>query len=308
MIKTGFFSSLSPAVKLFWLVVIFFFFFLLSTLTGLILIKWFYHINPLALSNLINNPELPGAKPVIYLYQITNQIGVFIVGTLFYLLLMESAPIKYLGLKNKVTLFVFILSAITVYLLLPFNNFLAQWNGNIKFPQALEGIYQWMKAKELQADAVTRVLLNGSTIGSLSLNLLVIALLPALGEELLFRGVIQQLFQAWIKNYHWAIWITAFIFSSIHFQFFGFLPRFVLGLLLGYLFVYTRNLWVPILIHFVNNASSIIVYYLHYNGFIKVDMDHFGAIPSVAGILASLFITIATVYWIKKLIEKQNKT
>lgn len=89
--------------------------------------------------------------------------------------------------------------------------------------------------------------------------MLLIALVPAIGEELLFRGVFQRLFTEWFRNIHWGIWISAILFSAIHFQFFGFLPRLFLGVIFGYLLELTSSMWVPIVAHFVNNLTGVII-------------------------------------------------
>ena len=88
------------------------------------------------------------------------------------------------------------------------------------------------------------------------------AILPAIGEELLFRGVFQRLLTEWTRNIHWGIILAALLFSFFHFEFYGFLPRFLLGVFFGYLFVWTSSIWVPILAHFTNNF--IIVVYSFY--------------------------------------------
>ena len=103
-----------------------------------------------------------------------------------------------------------------------------------------------------------------------------IAILPALGEELMFRGVIQRILTNWTKNYHWGIWITAFLFSAMHMQFYGFLPRMALGAMFGYLLVWTGTMWVPILAHFVNNAMGVLGYYFIGKGVISKDVEEWG--------------------------------
>jgi membrane protease YdiL (CAAX protease family) len=94
------------------------------------------------------------------------------------------------------------------------------------------------------------------------LNLFIIAILPAVGEEFFFRGVLQKILIKLFKSGHVGIWVTAFIFSAIHFQFFGFVPRFILGLIFGYLFFWSGTLWLPVISHFINNAVPVIMAYI----------------------------------------------
>ncbi len=121
------------------------------------------------------------------------------------------------------------------------------------------------------------LIVNGPT--ELFFNLFTIALLPAIGEELLFRGILQQNLEKGIKNPHLAIWATALIFSFIHFQFQGFLPRVLLGGLLGYLFVWTRNLWIPIIAHFIYNAGQVLLQYFHQQGALGFDLNEIEVVP-----------------------------
>ena len=96
----------------------------------------------------------------------------------------------------------------------------------------------------------------------LFINLLMIAIIPAIGEEFFFRGLLQRIFSNWVRNTHWGIIISAFLFSAIHMQFYGFFPRFLLGAMFGYLFVWSGSLWLPVLAHFINNSLAVIAYYL----------------------------------------------
>jgi hypothetical protein len=117
---------------------------------------------------------------------------------------------------------------------------------------------------EDSAARLTELFLVTDTTRDLMMNLLMIAILPAIGEEFLFRGVIQRLFTEWTRNNHIGIFLAAFLFSFIHFQFYGFLPRFMLGLFFGYLLFWSGSLWVPVTGHFINNALAVLYY--HYTG------------------------------------------
>jgi membrane protease YdiL (CAAX protease family) len=120
-----------------------------------------------------------------------------------------------------------------------------------------------MKQMEEDAKLLTEGFLRMNNIGDLLFNLFLIAIIPAIGEEMFFRGVIQKKLKNILRNPHIAILITSFIFSAIHMQFFGFLPRFFLGIILGYLFYYSGSLWMPIIAHFINNALFVFLSYLY---------------------------------------------
>jgi membrane protease YdiL (CAAX protease family) len=124
-------------------------------------------------------------------------------------------------------------------------------------------------------------------------NLLMIGVIAAVGEELIFRGVLQRLMVGMVKNVHLAVVITAILFSAFHFQFFSFLPRFFLGIVLGYLLVYGRSIWYPILAHFINNAMGVIYYYFSSRGSADDMLEEIGnstLIPVAAVISLALFI------------------
>jgi len=114
--------------------------------------------------------------------------------------------------------------------------------------------------------AIMESLLKPGGMGGLFVNLIVIAVIPAIGEELTFRGVIQKLLSKWFRNPHWAIFLTAFLFSAMHVQFLSFLPRFFLGMVLGYIYFWTGSIWLSILVHLVNNAVAVVFYNYYYGG------------------------------------------
>lgn len=196
----------------------------------------------------------------LYLNTITQSVFAIAMPALLIVAWTNSKPLKYLKVKNGVyinekivfTILMFIFS----YL---FASFLTIWNQGIVFPEWMSGVEKVMREMEDQALETTELLLSGKSIYSLILNIIVIAGLAAISEELFFRGAMQQFIQEKFKNGHMSVWLTALIFSIVHFQFYGFLPRLFLGAILGYLFLYTKNLWVPILLHFLNNATVIIV-------------------------------------------------
>ena len=121
---------------------------------------------------------------------------------------------------------------------------------------------EWAGNMEEKAAEMTKGLLVMDHIGELLLTLLVVAVLPAVGEELVFRGILQRQFQLSTGKPILAIWLSALIFSLFHLQFAGFLPRLVLGAGLGYLFLWSNSLWVPIVAHFVINGMQIAGQYI----------------------------------------------
>ena len=202
------------------------------------------------------------AVAMIYIGTVVQSLLVFVVPALMIAYSVDKNATGYLGMKNNGRLGYHILYTLAIFLFsYPLTSFLSQWNSQMVLPEVFSELEKTMRSMEDAAMETTELILSLHSVGGLLLNLLVVALLAAFSEELFFRGALQQLLGRWLKSGHAAVWIAAAFFSVFHFQFYGFLPRMLLGALLGYLFLYSRNLWIPILFHFVNNASVIILHY-----------------------------------------------
>ena len=136
----------------------------------------------------------------------------------------------------------------------PVTGLASQLNSSMALPHSLSGVEHWMRDKEDYADHLLEVIMTPGTFSGMMFNILLIAALPAIGEELIFRGILQKAFQYLFRSGHAAVWITGIIFSALHFQFYGFLPRLLLGVIFGYLFLWGKNIWLPVAAHFINNA------------------------------------------------------
>lgn len=163
-----------------------------------------------------------------------------------------------------------------------------------------------MDMEESTAELVKGLLVMNSPM-ELAFNLLVVALIPAIAEEIIFRGIIQSTFENILKNPHYAVWAAAVVFSFIHMQFEGFLPRVVLGLVLGYLFLWTRNLWVPILAHAVNNGAQVILAYAMPEQMEALEPEAMGTSMVIAGVVSLILTIVVARFIIKQMDEDQNK-
>jgi len=190
--------------------------------------------------------------------------------------LFHESMKEYLSLNKKPMLPAIILIVLLIFIINPFINFTGAINAEMHFPEWMSGVERWMRNAEDTAEKLTKAFLKADTIGGLFLNLFMIAVLPALGEELLFRGVIQKLFSQITRNHHWGIWISAALFSALHMQFYGFIPRLLLGGMFGYLLVWSGSLWLPILAHFINNAAAVVLLYMIDKGQIDPRIEEFG--------------------------------
>lgn len=250
----------------------------------------------------------PTGIAVAKVLQLMMSIGFFILPP-FLLAYMFSGEIKNYLLFQKPSNNLAILAVIGLVLLgLPLVNLMGEWNSHLRLPASMSGIEKWMKEEEEKLAALTTAFLKMPSMSVFWVNLIIVALLPALGEELLFRGVIQRLFKELVNNKHTAVFLTAFVFSAIHMQFYGFLPRFVLGLLLGYLVVWSGSIWFSVAAHFVNNAGAVLMSYLFEHGYSSINPEEYGTTSSDSMyILLSLLLSTALLIWIRRSIQNDSE-
>ncbi len=235
--------------------------------------------------------------------QLVSSIGTFLVPALIF---GFTKKIKgdYLKLATPVTLLFSVLSILVLVTSAPVVSVLDTWNHSIHLPDSMKVIEKMMKASEDAAAKVTSLFLLMPTVSDFLFSLLVIGIVPAIAEEFLFRGVLQQLFREWFGNIHVAIWTTAILFSAIHFQFYGFFPRIALGAVLGYLFYWSGSLWVPIIGHAVNNGGQVFLSYLHQQGKITFDIESEVSVPTSVTVAAVVILVILIYISIKKKVNE----
>lgn len=151
-----------------------------------------------------------------------------------------------------------ILAPLLLFAAAPILNNIMSWNQSLHLPDFMQGIENWMITSEKAANETLAQLFTTNSASEILGNLITVGLFAAVCEEVFFRGILQRIFKEWTHSSHLAVWVTAFIFSAVHMQFFGFFPRMLLGVLLGYLFVWSKNIWVPIFAHFCNNALVVL--------------------------------------------------
>jgi membrane protease YdiL (CAAX protease family) len=178
---------------------------------------------------------------------------------------------------------------------IPLISWLVDINAQFKLPESMAALEAQLKATEEVANRMTKAFISGNTINDFLINLFVVALVPAIAEELLFRGALQRFITFCFGNAHAAILSAAIIFSAFHGQVYGFLPRMVLGVLLGYIFAYSGSIWPAMLVHFMNNAISVLI--THY----KLDQTEWAIFDEsyhfpVYAIVLSIVACVSLVY------------
>lgn len=181
-----------------------------------------------------------------------------------------------------------------------FNAFLVYFNNQLVLPEFMAETEAWMKEMERQLMEMTKYLTDFQTIPELLMGILVIGVLAGIGEEMFFRGVVQPKMHLYTGSVHWGIWITAIIFSAIHIQFYGFLPRVFLGAVFGYLYVYSGSLVYPILAHIFNNTFTVIMVYMANQGMIDFDLESTDEVSYPVAFFG-LLLLLAGIFYFKKM-------
>jgi membrane protease YdiL (CAAX protease family) len=246
----------------------------LAKLLQLIAVFVFVMIATLLVTVLVTTGDMNDMSNVKVM-QLIQSFGLFVIPPFVMASLWSNNAFEFLRLKSTLRWTTVLYVVAFMLVAIPFINMLSWLNQQIILPEALSEIEKMMQSSEVQIAEITEKMLNVSTLGALLFNVFLVAVVPALGEELFFRGTIQRLLSDW-KGALFAIWITAFVFSAIHMQFYGFLPRMLLGAFLGYLLLWSGSLWLPIIAHFVNNSVAVVFYYLKFNGVKVIDVETIG--------------------------------
>jgi membrane protease YdiL (CAAX protease family) len=297
MPKNALLAGLRPAEKFLFSVVILFILGLAFQFLGAFLAAWIYGFSVsdvLALGAYEDSRYVAASKMI----QMLGSVGTFIIPAFLFSYLFDGDLFSYYKFRNPTGMAPMLLVILMMVSVIPFINYMAEINLKMEIP--IRALDQLLRTLESTAEEMMVAFTATKSFGGLLMNLLMIGVIAAVGEELIFRGLIQRLMTQMIKNPHLAILITALLFSAFHFQFFSFLPRFVLGLVLGYLMYYGQSIWYPILAHFVNNAMGVIYYYFNSRGSADDMLEEIGTstlIPVAAVVSLALFLLFAVLWY-----------
>ena len=230
-----------------------------------------------------------------------QDILAFILPAVVAMAIIYRRPLHVMGLDRAPSWLAIAIVIVFYIISLPAMNWLVEMNKAMSLPSWMAGIEQAMRAAEDSAAEVTQEMLNINSVGQLILCVLVVGVMAGLSEEMLFRGALLRTMQDNRLGNHAVVWITAFLFSALHMQFYGFIPRMLLGVWLGYLFVWTGSLWVPIIAHTLNNSTVVLMSYLSNKGVIpegfgdNLGLPAAGSFPWLAtcSLIASLALAIS---------------
>ena len=240
--------------------------------------------------------------------QLISSVFIFIIPPLLFSYFENDQYLKELGFNSKFKRQNILMILMIILFSQPLVAYCMQLNLDFihSISDYIPKVIESMKQMEEDAKLLIEEFLKMDNIGDLLFNLFLIAIIPAIGEEMFFRGVIQKKLKNILRNPHIAILITSFIFSAIHMQFFGFLPRFFLGIILGYLFYYSGSLWMPIIAHFINNALAVLLMYLPFSEKINTDISQLEN-TEISMMQATIFLVIVLffIYLYKQINSKE---
>ena len=256
----------------------------------------------LNVSDPIDHPEVK--TPLFILQGCATFFGLIVVPALYLSSIEKKNPFQLVNQKPVYGLMMLITAGVVIFFMAT-NSIFIEWNANITLPESLKAFERWAREKEDMAMQITTFLTKFDSIGEFILAFVVIAILPGIGEELVFRGLLQPELHRATKNIHLAIWISAIMFSAIHMQFFGFLPRVLLGALFGYLYYWSGDLRISMFAHFINNGFPVLMMYLNQLGVVDMDLETPEAAPWSV-VVGFTILTFGLLVYLKKFYEARN--
>lgn len=231
--------------------------------------------------------------PVMRIMTLMQSVFVFIAPAVITAVVITRQPARLLCIDSLPTIRQTLLAVATLIVAIPAMNAVIAWNESISLPPALE---EAMKQSELAAREAIKVVIGAHNIPSLLVALMIVGVMAGLSEELFFRGALQRILSTGRLNIHVAIWLSAILFSALHMQIYGFVPRMLLGAFFGYMLYWTGSLWLPVMLHVLNNSIYLIGNYM-------TGSETQATLPSGADwafVAVSVILTAAGLYLIRR--------
>ncbi len=232
---------------------------------------------------------------VVRILTIVQDIVVFILPAVATAMLVTRRPATLLAVDRRPSWPFTAIAVVTLVVAIPAMNAVIALNEAMPLP---DGIADSLLAMERQADAMIQVLMGPDTVANLIMGILIVGVFAGLSEEILFRGAFQRLLSTGGPSHHAAIWIAAAVFSLVHMEILGFLPRMLLGAFFGYTLVWGRSLWTPVILHIVNNSLYIITSRAG-DGILSLGSD-VSSLSSWSWLLASILLTAICLIALRK--------
>ncbi|MEQ8360783.1 MAG: CPBP family intramembrane glutamic endopeptidase [Cytophagales bacterium] len=255
------------------------------------------------MENPLSGPET--RIPLLIVQGITG-IGTFILVPLIYRKYVDRNESLTLEVNRKEKIENFLIVILFTFAIMPLTAQLMEWNLSLKFPEFLSEFEKQLRETHDFVEESTKHLVSLNGVFELILGIVVIAVIPAIGEEFLFRGFFQKYLIKGFNNVHLGIFVTAFLFGLFHLQIFVILPRILLGLVFGYFYHYSKNLLIPMMAHFVNNAFMVTMLYMYNQGIIEFNIEDESQISAVL-VLSSLIFSAALFFYLRSKYSANTK-
>ena len=299
MLQRGALISWPASAKIFILLGVFLISMVMFSLLGDVIARTVTGVGATPMSEMLEAEptEIPSAHlSYLRLSQVIGTIGLFLVTALLFVYLNANNTGQYLKLTRPPKIFPILLMVFGFLGLVSALSVLQIWMEGLSFPEGMKALENKAREMQEQASRNQALLSSGTTTGALVINLLVMAVTPAVIEEIFFRGTLQQVLVKWWKRPFWAILVTSFVFALVHFQLFNLPILTILGFLLGLVFYWSKNLWYPIMLHFFNNGMLVVILWLEARG----DLDR-GTSEEVnintLGVVISCLFGLAFIYF-----------
>lgn len=228
-----------------------------------------------------------------------QDVLIFILPVVLTVLIASWHPWQFIGVNRRPTWHSLITTLVTMIVAVPAMNYVVAWNAGIHFPEGMAELERVLRTYESAAGSMVDSLLGGVGVGDLLISILIMGVLTGISEELFFRGALQSILMRMFSNKHVAIWVAAIVFSTIHMQFFGFVPRMLLGAFFGYIYWWSGSIWLSVVAHAFNNSLVVLTMWLAQRGYDSVPFDTIGTgggISDVIMIIVSLALTYVLIW------------
>jgi len=278
--RTGYLGVMHPSLKILLTIITSVASLFLFSIIGLLLAALLFDMGLDQVFNSMADPAVSSNIGFLKYLQIIQGISLFIIPALMLAFAFFNRGLREFNYTKGPDMISVFWVLVIIILGLPVINQLSEWNMKLTLPGSLSAIEDAMRKMEDSAALLTDAFLSTRTYTGLAVNLFMIAIIPAIGEELFFRGLIQKFLIDWTRNPVVGILIASFFFSSLHLQFFGFLPRFYLGVLFGLMHYWSGTIWLPVIAHLVNNGTAVVVYFFMGKEAVEQGIDNVGTIES----------------------------
>lgn len=292
----GIWNNTSYSTLLYYLLVVILGCLISSYLLGSVVCLLLFDISFFSSSNQVFDPSNTNMMNAMKTMQVFNAIGTFVIPPLLFSHFRGLSVSVYLKLKTHLTPIDVLKVFVLALAMIPLANYLGSLNELIPYPDFLS----FLKVAEEQTILLTEQFLIMDSLLDLGIMIFIMGVVAAVGEELLFRGVLQNLFHSWSQSNHIAVWLTALLFSVIHMQYHAVLPRFFLGAFIGYVYVYSGSLRMPILLHFLYNSSLVILSYLIQHEIVTESWESVGVQNYTVLIAALVLLFLFSKSWFQK--------